>query len=100
MISENLENSNAVYLQDCLPLRSKYQTVMLANQAEYVIRYLVIGLALTRTKGQPYSFTVVSPDNTNSNVVTVLDSKLRNGLAFEPIGKFILYEKNYLLKAE
>ena len=69
---------------------------MPSQDAEYVVRLLLIDLGLTRTKDDPYKVTVILTNDTST--ATVLQSTFRHGLAFEPVGKFLLYENNYLPK--
>ena len=76
---------------------------MPSQDAEYVVRLLLIDLGLTRTKDDPYKVTVILTNDTSvltndTSTATVLQSTFRHGLAFEPVGKFLLYENNYLPK--
>ena len=101
--SENLENSNTVYLQDCMLLWSRCKSDMPSQDTGYVVRLLLIVLGLTRAKDDPYNVTVVLTNDTSvlandTSTATVLQSTFRHGLAFEPVGKFLLYENYYLLK--
>lgn len=72
------------------------------HQAEYVVRFPVSCLGLNRTKADPYNVTVLTNHTStlakHTSTVTVLESSFRHGLAFEPIGKFLLYQNYYPLK--
>ena len=76
---------------------------MPSQDAGYVVGLLLIILGLTRTKDDPYNVTVVLTNDTSvlandTSTVTVLQSTFGHGLAFEPVGKFLLYENDYLPK--
>ena len=76
---------------------------MPSQDTGYVVRLLLIVLGLTRAKDDPYNVTVVLTNDTSvlandTSTVTVLQSTFRHGLAFEPVGKFLLYENDYLPK--